>query len=228
MKVQKFKRGQIWWCKLANTFDGSVQGKSRPVIIMSNDLANKYSNCLLAIPVTTQSKKQMPTHTVFELNGVMNTALAENLMSVNINKLCDYLGVVDDELLSKLEDNILVALGLNTYENKGIQLAPLQLEPDIHCNCRCNTAQMNTQLEQTEIEPQVENKISELSELPIKLKRASKLKYNTDELKKEFINDYKNHDLDWMVAYYDEVSKGAVSNKYYRFTQYFKKKGIEI
>ena len=227
MNVQKFKRGQIWWCKLAKSFDGCVQGKTRPVIIMSNDLANKYSNCLLAIPITTQIKKDMPTHTIFELNGVMNTALAENLMSVNINKLCDYIGAVDDELLSKLEDTIIIALGLQKYENTGVQLASLQLDPFTNCMCRCNNSTNTSDTSVADSDIEYDN-TDMTSEPVIQYKRASKLKYNTDELKREFIDNYKKHDLDWMIAYYDEISKSAVSNKYYRFTQYFKKKGIEL
>ena len=225
MKVQKFKRGQIWWCKLPSSFDGCIQGKTRPVIIMSNDLANKHSNCLLAIPVTTQIKKDMPTHTVFELNNVMNTALAENLMSVNTNKLCDYIGSVDDELLAKLEDNIIIALGLNKYQTSNIQLAQSQLDPFTNYDCKYSSIQTEPEISDTIIDDITP---TETSEPLIHYKRASKLKYNTDELKKDFIDNYKKHDLDWMVAYYDEVSKSAVTNKYYRFTQYFKKKGIKV
>lgn len=212
MKVQKFIRGQIWWCKLSNTFDGSIQGKTRPIIIMSNDLANKHSNCLLGIPTTTQIKKDMPTHTVFELNGNMCTALAENLMSVNSNNLTDYIGTVDDELLLKLEENIIVALGLNQFENSNIKLEPLQTDSS----------------SKEIIFEKVLNPDEKTSEPIITHKRASKLKYSNDELKIEFINNYKKHDLDWMMTYYDEVSQSAVSNKYYRFKQCLKEKGIEI
>lgn len=44
MRVQKFKRGQIWWYEYNGTqYDGSVLGKTRPVIIVSNDAANAFS-----------------------------------------------------------------------------------------------------------------------------------------------------------------------------------------
>lgn len=209
MRVQKFKRGQIWWCKFSTSFDGSVQGKTRPIIIISNDLANKHSNCLLGIPTTTQIKKDMPTHTVFELNNNMCTALAENLMSVNSNNLTDYIGSVDDELLFVLEDTVRVALGLNKYNG-----TPLKLQD------------LNMQSTTTEIITEIKD--DNISEPKVITKRASKLKYNDDSLKIEFINNYKEHDIDWMMTYYDEVSPSAVSNKYYRFKQNLKERGIEV
>ena len=88
MKIQKYKRGQIWWYHNNAVWDGGTynQGKSRPVIIVSNEMANANSNVLIAIPCTSQTKKEMPTHTVFELNEITNTAMAECLMSVATDK----------------------------------------------------------------------------------------------------------------------------------------------
>ena len=43
MKVQKYKRGQIWWYRTGIKFDGNTynESKPRPVILMSNDIAKK-------------------------------------------------------------------------------------------------------------------------------------------------------------------------------------------
>lgn len=112
MKVVRFRRGQIWFYKDNNSYNGSIQGKSRPVIIVSNDLANRYSTCLLAIPITTAEKKDMPTHTYFDLNGNRCTALAENLLSINSANLTNYEGTLDDELMIKIDNNLRIALGL--------------------------------------------------------------------------------------------------------------------
>ena len=57
MKVNKFQRGQIWWYEDCNTFDDSVQGKTRPVIIISNNKANENSNNVTVIPCTTKIKR---------------------------------------------------------------------------------------------------------------------------------------------------------------------------
>ena len=114
MKVQKFKRGQVWWYNMNAVWDGSTynQGKNRPVIIISNDLAAANSSSLICVPCTTQEKKFLPTHINFEMNGLNNTAMAESILSVNIDKFGAYIGTLDDELMEKLEGSILVALGM--------------------------------------------------------------------------------------------------------------------
>lgn len=192
MKVLKFQRGQIWWYRTDNNFDGSVQGKSRPVIIMSNNFANKYSKNLLAIPCTTQEKKSMPTHTSFDIDGTSNIALAENLISVNIERLKEYIGTVDDELLSKLETNVMVALGLN---NNSIN----------------NVIEDKVKIQDTE------SKILTESKPVISIKKSGrKPKYNYEDMTR-FVNDYNNHNAKFMMSKYNEVSEKAVQNKVYRF-----------
>lgn len=212
MRVQKFKRGQVWWCNFGSSFDGSVPGKTRPIIIISNDLANKYSNCLLGIPLTSQSKKDMPTHTTFDINGILNTALAENLMSININKLSEYICTLDDELLLKIEDNLKVALGL-------VPLVKNEVNFDII------TDQLATSMELEVDEPVTKIEVEKPIVERVSTIRASRLKYKEEERKLEFVKNYETHSLDWMKTYYDESSDAAVMSKYYRFKRLLKKVG---
>lgn len=208
MRVVKFKRGQIWWYRSGGSNDGDTynQGKSRPVILISNDLANTHSNCLLAIPVTTQIKKDMPTHTEFRMNGNNCTALAENLMSVNAYKLTEYIGSVDDELLEKLQNNLMVALGLNTvsfdsvsnyFEETDIQ----ETENYTECDLTHDT---------------------ELEEVNSKSRRKHSL-FNSIEAKMKYIQDYETHGIDYVIKQYNEISKSAVNNKIYRFRKAIEK-----
>ena len=207
MRIVRFKRGQIWWYKNGGTPDGDtyIQGKTRPVIIISNDLANMHSNCLLAIPVTTQIKKDMPTHTQFRMNGNNCTALAENLMSVNTPKLVEYIGAVDKELLEKLEENLLVALGLNDDE----------IIEDTMDNEVITDEFIDKTLEV--IKPIIEME-------PVKPKPRGKASlYNSLESKIKYVTDYDLHGIDYMVKEYNEVSKAAVTNKIYRFKKVIEK-----
>lgn len=206
MRIVRFKRGQIWWYKNGGTPDGDtyIQGKTRPVIIISNDLANMHSNCLLAIPVTTQIKKDMPTHTQFRMNGNNCTALSENLMSVNTSKLVEYIGAVDNELLSKLEENLLVALGINTEE----------IIEDNDENCEEITEEFIDKTLEI-IKPIIE---------PVKPKPRGKASlYSSLESKIKYVTDYNLHGIDYMVKEYNEVSKAAVTNKIYRFKKVIEK-----
>lgn len=205
MKVQKFKRGQIWWYKTGDNYNGSIQGKTRPVVIMSNELANENSNCLLAIPCTTAEKKNMPTHTSFMLDGTLSTTLAENMMSVNKDKLTNYIGTVDEELLKKLEINISIALGLIEIPNK-------QIKED-----------NNIEVEKLDIKIE-EPKVSNIIKLEDNKSNRSKSKMSVED-KRRFLNDYDNHDSKYMIKKYELKNLKALQQKVYMIRKEF---GIRI
>ena len=204
MKVQKFKRGQIWWYKTGDNYNGSIQGKTRPVVIMSNELANENSNCLLAIPCTTAEKKNMPTHTSFMLDGTLSTALAENMMSVNKDKLTNYVGTVDDELLKKLEINISIALGLMEIPTKTSNIIR-----DTASEIKVNTIPIKTETSLS-TEPKINNK------------NRTKM---TESDKRRFLIDYDNHDSKYMIKKYELKNLKALQQKVYMIRKEF---GIRI
>lgn len=205
MKVQKFKRGQIWWYKTGDNYNGSIQGKTRPVVIMSNELANENSNCLLAIPCTTAEKKNMPTHTSFMLDGTLSTTLAENMMSVNKDKLTNYIGTVDEELLKKLEINISIALGLMEIPNKQIK--------------------ENNNIEVEKLDIKIDGpKVSNIIKLEDKKSNKSKSKMSVED-KRRFLNDYDNHDSKYMIKKYGLKNLKALQQKVYMIRKEF---GIRI
>ena len=207
MKVQKFKRGQIWWYKTGDNYNGSIQGKTRPVVIMSNELANENSNCLLAIPCTTAEKKNMPTHTSFMLDGTLSTALAENMMIVNKDKLTNYIGTVDEELLKKLEINISIALGLMEIPNKQIK------------------AKEDSNIEAEKLDIKIEEpKVSNIIKLEDKKLNKSKSKMSVED-KRRFLNDYDNHDSKYMIKKYELKNLKALQQKVYMIRKEF---GIRI
>lgn len=204
MKVQKFKRGQIWWYKTNDNYNGSIQGKTRPVVIMSNELANENSNCLLAIPCTTAEKKNMPTHTSFMIDNNLSTALAENMMSVNKDKLTNYIGTVDDELLKKLEINISIALGLMEIPTKTSNIIR-----DTASEIKVNTIPIKTETSLS-TEPKINNK------------NRTKM---TESDKRRFLIDYDNHDHKYMIKKYELKNLKALQQKVYMIRKEF---GIRI
>ena len=89
MRLQDIKRGQIVMLDLP-TVSGSVQNGLRPCVIISNNKANKFSPNVIAVPLTSRNKKDMPTHYLLEpskRNGlrVASTVLAEQILTVSKN-----------------------------------------------------------------------------------------------------------------------------------------------
>lgn len=80
------KNGDIYMAELPDDEGGSLQSGTRPVIIVSNNLANKHSPVVTVIPLTSQlSKKKLPTHTIVDECGLdkKSIVLAEQIMSIN-------------------------------------------------------------------------------------------------------------------------------------------------
>lgn len=132
MKVNKFSRGQIWYLEDDADYDGYVQGKTRPVIIVSNNLNNSNSNNVTVVPLTTQIKRlDMSTHVLFWINNRQNMTICECIKTVNNLKLIDYVGVCDDELMCKIDEAIKIALGLKQipdYQINNIDIPECEVE----------------------------------------------------------------------------------------------------
>lgn len=91
------KKGDIYMAALPDDTDGSLQSGTRPVIIVSNNLANKHSPVITVIPMTAQiSKKKLPTHAVIENCGLekKSIVLAEQIMSINKKSLGRKMGSI--------------------------------------------------------------------------------------------------------------------------------------
>ena len=235
MKTQKYKRGQIWWYNNNNVWDGGTynQGKSRPVIIVSNEMANANSNTLIAVPCTTQDKKAMPTHIEFDNNGLKNTAMAECLMSVAIEKLGAYITTIDEELMEKLEGCILVALGMREairenavkriiVHNTDGQSKPNlfkengAIKPDIDYTKKdlALTLKMVEDAKKVTATDLFSAKLEQ--ETKSEPKPAPKNKALTMEEKKQFLKDYETKTKKYMMKKYNLKSEACLFNKAYK------------
>lgn len=98
--VQRF---EIWFAELGDHYGSSVQSGSRPVLVISNDVANRFSSTLTVIPLTTVQKKLgLPTHIqIAEADCQMindhaylrnSVALAEQVTTIGKNALLNKLG----------------------------------------------------------------------------------------------------------------------------------------
>lgn len=100
---QTVQRFEIWFAELGDHYGSSVQSGSRPVLVISNDVANRFSSTLTVIPLTTVQKKlNLPTHIqIAEADCQMindhaylrnSVALAEQVTTIGKNALLNKLG----------------------------------------------------------------------------------------------------------------------------------------
>ena len=96
------KMFDIYYADLSKNTVNSEQGGIRPVIIIQNDIGNKYSPTLIVLPITSEIKKEnMPTHCILHKsikNGlkVDSMVLAEQIRVIDKSRILDYIGYLDN------------------------------------------------------------------------------------------------------------------------------------
>lgn len=109
-------RGDIYFIDLSPSV-GSEQGGKRPCVVVSNNMANRYSPCITVIPLTTSTTKaNIPTHCDLssETDGVRHssTALCEQIRTVDKSRIVNKVGALSAEAMTKLESAIKIHLGV--------------------------------------------------------------------------------------------------------------------
>jgi len=113
------KRGEIWWHDPDYVLPGSVYNGDRPVIIVGNPLGNATSPTILVVPCTAEPKRKMATHVEFMMNGILNTAMAEQVRPVPINHLTNYKATLPSSIVEKVDKALITAFYLNKYMKGG-------------------------------------------------------------------------------------------------------------
>ena len=110
------KRGDIYYADLSPVV-GSEQGGIRPVLIVQNNVGNRYSPTVIAAAITSQiNKAKMPTHiTVGAPNyGLTKDSiiLTEQIRTLDKKRLRERMGRVDSAVMEKVDAAIAVSFGL--------------------------------------------------------------------------------------------------------------------
>lgn len=113
------KRGDVFYADL-NPVVGSEQGGVRPVLIIQNNVGNKYSPTVIVAAITSQvNKAKLPTHVAIVSNAYglpkNSVVLCEQLRTIDKKRLREKLGGIDDENMRSINDAIKISVGLSDY-----------------------------------------------------------------------------------------------------------------
>ncbi len=110
-----FKRGEIYFADLSPVV-GSEQGGVRPVLIIQNNVGNKYSPTVIVSAITSQlSKAKLPTH--IELSHEKyhlpkdSVVLLEQIRTLDKRRLKEKISAIDNFKMKEIDKAILVSLG---------------------------------------------------------------------------------------------------------------------
>ena len=110
------RRGDIYYADLSPVV-GSEQGGVRPVLIVQNDVGNRYSPTVIAAAITSRlGKNRLPTHSDVSADGAGLTKdsviLLEQMRTIDKKRLGEKMGHLDAETMTAVDNAISVSLGL--------------------------------------------------------------------------------------------------------------------
>ena len=111
------KRGDIFYADLSPVV-GSEQGGLRPVLIIQNDVGNRYSPTVIAAAITSQTgKAKLPTHINIAGGSVGlskdSVILLEQIRTIDKRRLREHMGRLDEQQMSMVDNAIAVSFGLH-------------------------------------------------------------------------------------------------------------------
>ena len=127
------KRGDIFYADLSPVI-GSEQGGMRPVLIVQNDVGNKYSPTVIAAAITSRTgKTKLPTHidVHYSAENVSDFGLArdsvillEQVRTLDKRRLKEHIGHLDEHTMLKVNNALSVSFGLGGDTGEAQTIAP--------------------------------------------------------------------------------------------------------
>lgn len=105
------KRGDIFYADL-DPIIGSEQGGVRPVLVVQNNVGNRYSPTVVVLPVSSAKKNYLPTH-IHVCGSKDSVVLAEQIRTIDRNRLKRYVGSVGFEIMKKVDKAVKISIGVD-------------------------------------------------------------------------------------------------------------------
>jgi len=111
----EIKRGELYFANLSPVV-GSEQGGTRPVLIVQNDVGNKYSPTVIVAAITSKlNKAKLPTHIELDAStyGLEKDSviLLEQIRTIDKARLQQKIGNLDNQTLESVNKSLLISLG---------------------------------------------------------------------------------------------------------------------
>lgn len=105
------KRGEVWWVEFDPAVGSEIK-KTRPAVILSNDLANRHLSRVIVVPVSSSVDKIYPGEAQVTVAGRTGKAMADQLMAADKSRLKSSLGVLSKLEIQAVEDAVALHLGM--------------------------------------------------------------------------------------------------------------------
>ena len=111
--MDDIRRGEIFYIARGGATNGSEQFADRPAVVVSNDENNKHSGVIEVVYMTTQPKTDLPTHVTVRSTGRISTVLCEQVSSVSVDRVNNYIGQVSEQEMKNIDIALMISLQLS-------------------------------------------------------------------------------------------------------------------
>lgn len=111
--MSDIRRGEIFYIARGGASCGSEQYADRPAVVVSNDENNKHSGTIEVAYLTTQPKTELPTHVTIRSTGRVSTLLCEQVTSVSVERVNNYIGQVSEQEMKNIDIALMISLQLD-------------------------------------------------------------------------------------------------------------------
>ncbi|SRR5690554_2266115 len=113
------KRGDIYYADLSPVI-GSEQGGVRPILVIQNDVGNKYSPTIIVAAITSQiNKARLPTHIEITAPDYGlpkdSVVLLEQIRTIDKKRLREKIGKFDEDMMRKVDEGLRISIGLGNF-----------------------------------------------------------------------------------------------------------------
>lgn len=132
--MDNIKRGEIFYiARGGGATSGSEQFADRPAVVVSNDENNKHSGVIEVAYLTTAPKTDLPTHVIIRSTGRTSTVLCEQVTSVSVDRVNNYIGQVSEQEMKNIDIALMIslAIGEDTKPSKAYREERMRQQEEI-------------------------------------------------------------------------------------------------